>query len=414
MSPSLAAVLLRAQPDERLAALARDGGKGAFTVLVERHRPALLAFARTTAGAERAEDIVQQSLLQAWSALRGGAEVHHVRGWLYQIVRHACWRAFEQPTCAEMPPTLAGSDDLHASLERRMQVRQMVEHVGALPEQQRAALVQTALEGRSRAEVATSLGVTEGAVRQLVHRGRARLRQAAAGVVPVPLLRWLAGAAERAGRVDEAAGGVAVATGTVAAGAKIAAAVLAAGALTVGAGAEIRHLRDAPAGRLAERATGPVDASSSGARPSTGASTTSTDRAVGRSGATTVSRSTADGPGRGPSAQPPASSREPVELARVTTPAVGEAPAATAAPRPDRAADGAGHAPGGEADAGDGGSDGADSSQRGDQASATESTGVSSDAPASGARSPDGTAPAEGSAAVGDRDAAQQQPPTEE
>ncbi|MEA2395860.1 MAG: hypothetical protein QOJ82_3751 [Solirubrobacteraceae bacterium] len=413
MSPSLAAVLLRTQPDERLATLARDGGKGAFTVLVERHRPALLAFARTTAGAERAEDIVQQSLLQAWSALRGGAEVHHVRGWLYQIVRHASWRAFEQPTCAEMPPTLAGSDDLHASLEQRMQVRQMVEHVGALPEQQRAALVQTALEGRSRAEVATSLGVTEGAVRQLVHRGRARLRQAAAGVVPVPLLRWLAGAAERAGRVDEAAAGVAVATGTVAAGAKIAAAVLAAGALTVGAGAEIRHLRDAPAGRLAERATGPVDASSSGARPSTGASTTSTDRAVGRSGATTVSRSRADGPGGGPSAQPPASSRESVELARVTTPTVGQAPPATAAPRPDHATPGAAHPPTGELASGDR-DGGPDSSQRGDQASAAEPTGGSSDAPASDARSPDGTASPEGSAAVGDRDAAQQQPPTEE
>ncbi|MEA2253096.1 MAG: hypothetical protein QOG70_3338 [Solirubrobacteraceae bacterium] len=259
-----------------------------------------------------------------------------------------------------------------------------------------------------------SLGVTEGAVRQLVHRGRARLRQAAAGVVPVPLLRWLAGAAERAGRVDEAAGGVAVATGTVAAGAKIAAAVLAAGALTVGAGAEIRHLRDAPAGRLAERATGPVDASSSGARPSTGASTTSTDRAVGRSGATTVRRSRVDGPGRGgPSAQPPASSREPVELARVTTPAVGQAPPATAAPRPDHATPGAAHPPTGELAAGDR-DGGPDSSQRGDQASTTESTSVSSDAPASGARSPDGTASPEGSAAVGDRDAAQQQPPTEE
>ncbi|MEA2357748.1 MAG: hypothetical protein QOI62_1008 [Solirubrobacteraceae bacterium] len=61
---------------------------------------------------------------------------------------------------------------------------------------------------------------------------------------------------------------------------------------------------------------------------------------------------------------------------------VGQAPPATAAPRPDQATLGAAHPPTGELASGDR-DGGPDSSQRGDQASATESTSVSSDAPAS-------------------------------
>ena len=36
-----------------------------------------------------AEDIVQQAFLGALAALRSGAEVRHLRGWLHQILRNA-------------------------------------------------------------------------------------------------------------------------------------------------------------------------------------------------------------------------------------------------------------------------------------------------------------------------------------
>jgi hypothetical protein len=255
--------------------------------------------------------------------------------------------------------------------------------------------VQTALEGRSRAEVAMSLGVTEGAVRQLVHRGRTRLRQAAAGVVPLPLLRWLTGAA---GRADEAAGGVAVATGTVAAGAKIAAAVLTVGALTVGAGAEIRHLRDAPAGRTAERASGPAD-EPSGARPSAGAAPSTP--VADRGGSAAVSRSEADRAAATPGARP-----RPV-TAEASTPVLDQAPGAPAAPRPEHAAGGVAHPPGAEATEDD--AQGAtDAAQSDDEGSAAESTG--GDAASSYATD----APTVPPDALADLDAEQQPPPTEE
>ena len=89
MSPRLSDLLLRSQSDERLVGLARAGHDRAFATIVERYRPELLAMARRLVSDGRAEDVLQQALLSAFAALRAGAEVRHVRGWLYQIVRNA-------------------------------------------------------------------------------------------------------------------------------------------------------------------------------------------------------------------------------------------------------------------------------------------------------------------------------------
>jgi Sigma-70, region 4 len=61
-----------------------------------------------------------------------------------------------------------------------------------LPNWQREALVAVAIRGRSRAEVARRMDLSEGAVRQLVHRARERLRAAATAITPYPLVRTLA------------------------------------------------------------------------------------------------------------------------------------------------------------------------------------------------------------------------------
>jgi hypothetical protein len=58
---------------------------------------------------------------------------------------------------------------------------------------QRDAIMLTAFDGRSHEEIALELGVTHGAVRGLLYRARATLRDAAAAVLPQPLLLWASG-----------------------------------------------------------------------------------------------------------------------------------------------------------------------------------------------------------------------------
>src|SRR4051794_19964417 len=230
MSPRLSDALLRVQSDERLVALARSGHERAFVAIVERYRRPLHAFARRLVAEGRVEDVLQQAFVNAWAALDAGAEVRHLRGWLHQIVRNAAIAAGRVPGEDPLSETMIGEDGPQAEVERRLQVRETLHHVARLPDQQRLALVQTTMEGRSREEIASELGLTEGAVRGLVHRARSTLRAAATAVTPLPLAVWAASGggrgsmpvAEHLAELAAGAGSAGIAGATVKAGAVVA------------------------------------------------------------------------------------------------------------------------------------------------------------------------------------------------
>ena len=267
MEQPLAAVSHGRQSDECLLALARDGQDSAFTAIVERYRPQLLAFARRLSHDGRAEDLVQQAFLQAFAALRGGTEVAHLSGWLHQIVRHAAFATSararpEAPLDLDSPPARCVVDPADA----RLLAVSALEAVAELPERQRDAFVGTAIQGRSRAEVARAMGLSEGAVRQLVRRARLRVRSAVAVLMPYPLTGWLnalrdsGGPGLAAGAGAASAGGVALKLAAV-----VAAGVVAAGALsTTSHNAGLirarapRHTTSHPNSRSTPTRTGPA------------------------------------------------------------------------------------------------------------------------------------------------------------
>src|SRR3954454_11772229 len=201
-SPS--SVLLRTQSDERLVVLARAGHERAFEAIVERYRGALLRASRRYLPEARAEDALQQAYLSAWSALQRGDEVRDLRAWLYRIVHNTALNQLRLAgyDYAELEESLRASDAPQEEMERRAVVRQTLTGLAALPDRQREALLRIAVEGRSQEEVAHELGVSEGAVRQLVHRARLTLRAAATAVTPLPLATYAAGAAASSGAVS--------------------------------------------------------------------------------------------------------------------------------------------------------------------------------------------------------------------
>jgi RNA polymerase sigma factor (sigma-70 family) len=245
--PSPSVALLRTQTDERLFALAAGGHERAFEAIVERYRRELLRHARRYLPEARAEDALQQALLSAWSALGRGDEVRELRPWLHRIVHNTSLNALRAAgyDYDELRDTLEGRGGPAELTERRAVVRGTLAGLAALPERQRDALLRIAVEGRSQDEVAEELGLTQGAVRQLVHRARTALRAAATAVVPLPLATWLATAA--AGRGD-----VALRVGELAAGAGGGATLAKAGTVAVLAGgtvagpAVVSDVRDKP------------------------------------------------------------------------------------------------------------------------------------------------------------------------
>ncbi len=246
MTPVLSSTLLRTQSDARLMALAGRGGERAFEAIVERYRKPLLRWCRRFLPEARAEDAVQTTFLKAWVALQEGAAVDELRPWLYRIARNtaidnARKAGYDYDELKEALRVAPGPDD---ELERRQVIRQTLAGVAGLPDKQREALLQTAA-GHSRADIARGLDLSEGAVRQLVHRARTTLRAAATAITPAPLASWAAAmgatgdgaVTQRIAELSAGAGSVGVAATAVKAGTVI----VAAGVIAVGPGADLRH-----------------------------------------------------------------------------------------------------------------------------------------------------------------------------
>jgi RNA polymerase sigma factor (sigma-70 family) len=223
LSRGLGGPILRLQNDERLARLAAAGNGRAFEVLVRRHRPSLVrAAARILPGGE-AEDAAQQALLNAQQALRRNGAPERFEPWLHRIAVNAALKQLKG-TPEELPldeERLDGVEQPTERAERREQLRETIGAIGALPERQRRALVLRELEGRSHTEIARDLGLSAGAVRQLIHRARTTVRSAATALTPYGLLLRLGADPEAPTRTAEivAGGGAsAFAAKTVAAG----------------------------------------------------------------------------------------------------------------------------------------------------------------------------------------------------
>lgn len=200
--------LLARETDERLAALVREGDENAFAALVERYRRPLERHCRRTLPPARAEDALQQAFARAYLALVRGAEPASVRGWLYTIAHNTAVNGLRDRQAESLDEVA----DLHAQrqpddiLAGREALRSVVRAVGGLPSRQRHVLVRQELDGRSHEQIASELGLTTGAVRQLAHRARASVRAAAAAVIPAPIWRLLPGQLGRSGGGELIAG----------------------------------------------------------------------------------------------------------------------------------------------------------------------------------------------------------------
>jgi RNA polymerase sigma factor (sigma-70 family) len=223
--------LLAGASDERLVALARAGDEQAFAAIVERYRAPLLRYCLGYLPAAAAEDALQQTFINAYAALsRADARAPEtLRPWLYRVAHNAALNVARDPQAGleELPEGLDGvrrPDEVVAARER---FRRVIGAVSALPPKQRQVIVRHAVDGDSHERIATDLGMSAGSIRQLAHRARRTVREAAAALLPTPLLRLLPFGADAVEAVPAAGGGAVLA--------KVAVAVVVAGAAGGGA-----------------------------------------------------------------------------------------------------------------------------------------------------------------------------------
>ena len=122
-----------------------------------------------------AEDIVQESLLRAWRGFDGLQDEAKARQWLVTIVRREFLRFRERQREESVDPAMLeeiaedGADPL---------VQELRVAIFALEENYREPLALQVLMGHTTNEIATIMGLTQGAVLTRLHRARDKLKRA--------------------------------------------------------------------------------------------------------------------------------------------------------------------------------------------------------------------------------------------
>ena len=170
-------------PDDRLVAMVRAGGDGAFEVVVERYQQRLVVFCRNMVRSEEdARDLVQEVFASAHRAMLRDERHIHLKAWLYKIARNRCLNHLRrpQPIAVETIETFEGTGaSAEEALEQRDGLKQLVADVQDLPETQRSALLLREMEGLSYEQIAAVLDKTVPAVKSLLVRARVSLAERA-------------------------------------------------------------------------------------------------------------------------------------------------------------------------------------------------------------------------------------------
>jgi RNA polymerase sigma-70 factor (ECF subfamily) len=121
------------------------------------------------------EDIVQETLLAIHLKRHTWRTDAPVAPWLYAIAGHKLKDAFRRKG---RRPEVSIPDDFDVAAEEAPEYAREQEidrALGTLAPSQKAVVASISVEGRSIAETATRLGMTEGAVRVSLHRGLAAI-----------------------------------------------------------------------------------------------------------------------------------------------------------------------------------------------------------------------------------------------
>lgn len=149
-----------------------------FDDLVRIHAVDLYRYAFwLTRESRQAEDVVQEALLRSWRAFPQLRDQAAAKAWLFSIVRNEFYRSI-----AKNGPPLENVDDFELADESASQSGlEMREALMRLPPSYAEPLTLQVLGGFSCAEIASMLGITEGAAMTRLTRARQALRRLVAG-----------------------------------------------------------------------------------------------------------------------------------------------------------------------------------------------------------------------------------------
>lgn len=162
-----------------------------LATLLPDEQPRLLRLCTAITGdSVAAEDLVQQTFIEAWLQAHKVYDWQGYRPWLSAIARHICQRWLRQQgqharltslseatETAHVNQWLTADEDLEFELERSELVELLDRALALLPTDSRDVLLERYVAESSYAETAANLGISEALVGIRLHRGKLALRR---------------------------------------------------------------------------------------------------------------------------------------------------------------------------------------------------------------------------------------------
>lgn len=186
--------------DRALAEALIAGQPEAFEPFVERFGPLIMNFGRRMCGQrDDAEEVLQETLLQAYLSLKDLREPAALRTWVYRVASNACLRmrrrgkhdpdreisleeVLPQAMADGSPPWIGDWSEIPLDALLRGELKEQLDRaILDLPEDFRIVLLLRDQEGFSTHETAEILGISEALAKVRLHRARFAMRKTLAG-----------------------------------------------------------------------------------------------------------------------------------------------------------------------------------------------------------------------------------------
>jgi len=181
---------IEAQSDEALVGRIRDGDTEVFAELVDRYKRGIANFiGASVRSASDVSDLSQETFLRAYAHLGTfNPQLGRFSTWIYQIARNVVrthlGKSQRRPQTQELPeeqtlenalPDLSLESDPARGLLRAEAEREVREALAELPERTRTVLALRYFDNMEYHTIASTLGLSLGNVKTLIHRGKTAL-----------------------------------------------------------------------------------------------------------------------------------------------------------------------------------------------------------------------------------------------
>ena len=172
------------QPEIEWMQRIKEGDMDAFRLLVETHQARVIGTITKMLGSEtEAEDLAQQVFIRVWKSAQRYTPTAKFTTWLFRITRNLVFnemrrrKHFTEPTDdVKEPAGRTAHEPDQVLLEEELQSA-IQEAINQLPESQRMAIILRRYEEMPYEEIARVMRTTVPAVKSILFRARAELRE---------------------------------------------------------------------------------------------------------------------------------------------------------------------------------------------------------------------------------------------